>query len=223
MNRLIALCFLMAAIPACGDESCSFRESKVSPDEGRVLALAGVHEWKCDYALGSLTGGEFSNTFMLFAELYHGTNLALRYRLALPVMDSKLPINGVISIGWNNARHELTGIVENGQMYSPWTYGPTSLPDFSPINSLFFDPSQPELRKSEYPGSPDFFVYPVLGVRGNSMHKVNFTGVATSTDFLNACQHSMSRDALLIYVYKGMADPPLHFEKNQEELSRSPN
>jgi len=211
--------FFCTSVPVFSDDPCHFIPSAFTRDEERILALAGVKpEFKCDYELSPMpklkesgSGKLFTDgTFQLFAEVYSGTTCIARYRLAYAVTSDDAPkIKGVISIGWKESSHQLTGVVDNDERYSPWTTGAVTLPQFSthPTSSdfHFFDTSLPELRHS--PTSGDVTIFPVLGIRGTCEAQFGSKeGIATAADFLNRCKTSGAKNAVIIYISKGTGD-----------------
>ena len=181
------------------------------------MALAGIKpEFTCNYELSPMPKLKISgsdkfftdSTFQLFAELYAGTKFIARYRLAYASTSLGQPLKGVISIGWKESEHQLTGVVDNDEHYSPWTTGAVTLPQFlthpTASDFHFFDPSQPELRHTTVSG--DVTIFPVLGIRGASDHQFRGEGIATAADFLDRCQKSYAKSAMIIYLSKGSGD-----------------
>jgi hypothetical protein len=210
---LLFICGLLlgADVPAySASTACHFHRDIVPRDEARILALAGVMpQWKCDYEL-SPQGGKSNVTFILFAEVYSGPACTARHRLALAVADPAESLRGIISVGWKQAEHHLTGVVDNGQFYSPWTEGAVKLPQISPVDGHFFETSPPETRHAQ--GS-SFVIFPVLGIRGSSSLKSSCADSVSAPDFLKRCWESGAKNAVVIYLYEGPGDPPLAFTK----------
>jgi len=203
------------------DETDHFRKFQVPPDEARILALTGVREFRCDYEInesnaksfGINSPSNYQQDFCLFAELYSQGKCIGRYRLARATSlfkDPKLPLKGIISIGWNAKDHELISVIDNGQFYTPWSAF-VILKDFQCMDDFFFENSEPEKRHSDESG--DFELYPVVGICGERNTKISYIGVSNAAAFLKRCQEAHARFALMIYLYKasGGEDPSLSF------------
>jgi len=226
--------WLMAAVVlACGgtarlahaDDLDHFRKVEVAADEARILALTGVRELRCDYEImpagaplpiqGKGTTN-YQEDLFLFAELYQGGTFVARYRLSLAVdgfQEPKAPRKGSMAFGWNEERHELVSVIQNGQRYSPWTAS-VVLGDFSCVDHFFFENSHPEMRHSET-GTPDFPIYPVVGMCGDRNLKIQEFGFTDAASYLLACSRAHAKNALIIYLYKSEEgeNPPLPFNK----------
>jgi len=223
---LAALIFFGASGTAFADDPCHFTRATVPRDEARILALAGVKpEFTCAYELSPMAKLKISGsdkfltdtTFQLFAELYTGTTCIARYRLAYAVTGDIQELKGVISIGWKEFEHQLTGVVDNDERYSPWTTGAVTLPQFSTDPTAsdfhFFETSQPELRHTATSG--DITIFPVLGIRGASNLQFGAgEGIATAAEFIDRCKTSGAKNAVIIYLSKGSGDP-LPYDKGK--------
>jgi hypothetical protein len=205
-----ALLLLFAAGSALADDSDHFRKFPVPPDEARILALAGIREARCDYEIhldsksfSPTSPGHYQNDFELFAELYHGTTRIGRYRLPFAVngfTDPSVPLKGIFSFGWSEEKHELTAVIDNGQIYSPWSAS-VVLQDFSYFDYHFFEDSAPEKRRDDY-GGDEMNVYPVVGICGYRDHKMNFERDQDATAFLGSCERAGAQHAIIVYLYK---------------------
>jgi hypothetical protein len=223
-HLLVALIlFFSASAPAFSDDVDHFRQFKIPPDEARILALTGVREFRCDYEVMpslsafKLLGSESNHqeNHDLFAEFYEGTTCVGRYHLAVSVNafhDLKLPLKGILSFGWNQKKHELISVIDNEQLYSPWTAS-LVLKDFSYCDHFFFENSTPEKRHSDS-GTADFNIYPVVGVCGDRTFKMNESGFTDVASFLKTCEHAHAKNAVVVYLYKSSMgeEPSLHFD-----------
>ena len=230
MRSLFPLALIAAAMlfganrPAFADDMDHFQELKVSPDEARILALADVRDFSCNYevrpspatprnALGS--GFNYQQELQLFAELYEGTTCVGRYRLGFSINalnDLSLPLKGILSFGWNSNAHELVSVIDNEQFYSPWSAS-VVLKDFSYSDHCFFETSAPEKRVGLVYGSGNFDIYPVAGICGKRKLKINDAGFANAASFLKACKNAGAKNAIVVYLYKGSDSPPLKFHQ----------
>jgi len=223
LTALTAFLLFGASVPAVADDADHFRKFQVPGDEARILALTGVHEFRCDYeVMPTATDLPFSQgpqpnyqeDHFLFAELYEGANCVGRYRLAVAVNgfhDLKLPEKGIFSFGWNQEKHELISVIDNHQLYSPWTAS-LILKNFSYFDHFFFENSTPEKRHAQ-PGSPDPTIYPVVGICGDRSFKMPGSGFTDVSSYLKACQNAHSKGAVIIYLYKSSfgEEPALPF------------
>jgi len=209
-----AFLFFGAVSHVLADDVGHFRKFAVPPDEARILALAGVREFRCDYEVmpsGSATDlfvsqgspPNYQEDLFLFAEFYdEAARCVGRYRLARAVNgfhDLKLPEKGIFSFGWNEEKHELISVIDNHQMYSPWTAS-LVLKDFSYDDHFFFEDSTPEKRHAE-PGSPDPLIYPVVGICGDRTLKMRENGFTDVTSYLKSCFDAHAKGAVMIYLY----------------------
>ena len=231
MRSLLSLAVFAAVIlfstsgSTFADDEDHFRKFKVPSDEARILALTGVREFRCDYEVmpspslqQNIQGSQFNyqQDLQLFAELYQGTTCVGRYRLAFSVNafhDLNTPLKGILSFGWNHEKHELISVIDNEQLYTPWT-ATLVLMDFSYVDYFFFENSTPEKRSSRY-DSGEFEVYPVVGICGDRNFKINYSAETDAASFLKDCEHSRAKNAIVIYLYKSSGGgPPLKFDES---------
>ncbi|MGB8352797.1 MAG: hypothetical protein WCD79_02830 [Chthoniobacteraceae bacterium] len=195
---------------AWSQDLCHFRRADIPRNESRLSELAGVQEFRCDYELSKYTQGT-----LLIAELYKNGKCVGRFRMSRAKYDnSKKDTTGVISIGWQRDAHNLVSVHDNGDFYSPWTAS-IHLEDFTPFDAYYFADSSPEKQKHEDKGTPDFDLYPVLGICGQRTSQIAYPNVGNTKSFLEACRAARAKDAIIIYAYYSEFDeePGMKFTK----------
>ncbi len=209
---LLTITFLALGYPAtlrAADEA-HFVRTTVPRDEARILALAGVREFRCDYQLG-----HFSGQTLLIAELYEDGKCAHRYRMSPAVYDNKKKTDkGIISIGWNTNLNALVTVNDNDEFYSPWTVS-VVIPGFRPLDGHFFENSKAETRSPDDPQSVPYSLYPVLGLCGDRTLKISYDWDADVPKYLGACKAAGARQVIIVYLYQSAfgEEPSMRFDK----------
>lgn len=209
----MALSVLVLVVESRGAEEAHFRRLEIPAHESRLSELARVREFRCS---GEWPG--FSGQTLLIAELYREGKRVKAFRLSRAVYDESLKKRaGILSIGWHRDFHSLISVYDNGEFYSPWTES-IRLPDFTPVDGIFFENSLPEDRKPEGEnpqGYYSFKLYPVLGLCGQRQLKLSSSGWKDRPTFLAACKRAGAKDAVMIYLYQSDSgeEPAMRFEK----------
>lgn len=203
------VCTIWAVVcaPASSQDASHFRRADIPRNEHRLLALAGVREFRCDYELARFAQGS-----LLIAELFRDGKCIQRFRLARAKHDqSKKDKTGTLSIGWQGDAHTLVSVHDTGDSHGPWT-GSIHLDSFIPEDACYFAESLPERRKSEGTGV-DVELYPVLGLCGQRTHQIHYPEAGDAQAFLKSCTSAGARDAVVIYLYSSPLDeePALKF------------
>ena len=213
MRSIVFFLILLIVSPLVwGQDTSHFRRADIPRSEARLLELAGVREFRCDYDLA-----RFAQGTLLIAEVFRDGKCIDRFRLSRAKYDeSKKGKTGIISFGWERNDHDLVSVHDNGDFYSPWT-ATVHLPDFRPVDAYYFTDSRPEKRKpdKEGVGYSDFELYPVIGLCGERTHKIRYPAIADTQTFLKSCELAGATDAVIVYLYLSPLDeePAVKFTK----------
>jgi hypothetical protein len=214
--RLFFLLFLSGFSGTSAQVVCHFNRVDIPRNDARLLELARVVEFRCEYVLPML---EDDSQFI--AERYQNGKCVSRHCFSLGVYSSSADgfYKGVISFGWHMDDYKLVGINDTGYFHLS---GFAMMAGFVATENgawSFFKDSLPEARISK--SGLHFDLYPVFALRSSKERTfkgvtlAGLTGTAASppTQENVVKSYANAPDAIIVYLSFGTGRPDLEYDK----------
>jgi len=184
-KMILAAFFCVLPLLAYTAPQFDVKQSTIPTEERRQQAILGVREFRCSYTLPNAP-----EYLQVIVESYKFGRLSRRYRAAHAGNFGRT--NGTVSLAWLPKQREMVTIIENGEVYSP--FSKRLLIDRSEFDDVF-DGNHGFKVVEEREG-----MIPLMGISGQRGNKIG-SGFRTPEEFLEVCKRANAKFCWIVYLH----------------------